>query len=266
MISKRKRYVFLTDTHIKFFGRYKLLNTILDQHPHGVFLTGDISEGPTFLSDLEFLGSRIGRPLYFVHGNHELWFSSFEKVKTGIQKLCYKYQNLIWMTRSGIVPLNKKTAVVGTEGWYDGRGGNSDYIKYTFDWFLIKEFRKLPNMKARLEMMREIADKSAKMMVERLEEAMENYKSVYLLTHMPPWIEANRADGLFSEAFWAPYHCNIIMGQELERAMKKYKKRNLIVLCGHTHQPLTIQVSRNIECRVGRGSYIHVSDEDLIYI
>jgi len=69
---ERSKYLWLTDTHTKILGRYKLLNTILDQKPTAVFLTGDISEGFSFLSDLEFLGQKIGRPLYFIHGNHEL--------------------------------------------------------------------------------------------------------------------------------------------------------------------------------------------------
>jgi predicted phosphohydrolase len=266
MISKRKRYVWITDPHIKIFGRYKLLNTILDQHPHGVFLTGDISEGPTFLSDLEFLGKRIGRPLYFVHGNHELWFSSFEKVHAGIRQLCVQYKNLIWMTDAGIVPLNERTALIGTEGWYDAGIGNPEYIKYTFDWFLVKEFRQLPNMKARLELMREMAKKSAQTLALRLEEALDGYKMVYVMTHFPSHAEANRAKGIFSEAFWAPYHINCSLGVELEKVMEKHKKRHMCVLSGHTHESMTVQIARNAECRVGKGSYLHVSDKDLIYI
>jgi 3',5'-cyclic-AMP phosphodiesterase len=262
----RSKYLWLTDTHIKFFGRYKLLNTILDQKPNGVFITGDISEGFTFLSDLEFLGQKIGRPFYFVRGNHELWGSSFDKVNEGIRKLSAQYSNLIWMTDAGIVPLNEETCLIGMDGWYDARLGNEKYIKYTFDWWLIEDFRKLPSMKERIEKMRFLADESARVLSSRLEEAVETYKTVYLLTHVPAWREAHRANGWISDKFYEPYNTNLVLGQALESVMSKHKKRQLIVLCGHTHQNMTVHVSRNIECRVGKGSYRKISEEEIIYI
>jgi predicted phosphohydrolase len=262
----RSKYLYLTDTHTKIFGCYKLLNTILDQKPVGVFMTGDISEGFSFLSDLEFLGKRIGRPLYFIMGNHEYLGSSFAKVHQGVRELTAKYKNLIWMTEAGIVPLNEETCVIGSEGWYSAQIGNTEYLKFTFDWWMIEDFRKLPNMRARIEKFRELAEDSAKVLSARLEEAVETYKAVYLLTHFPPFPECNRANGWISEKFWEPYNTNLVLGQALEKVMEKYKKRHLTILCGHTHTEMTVQVSRNVECRVGKGSYNKISDEEIIYI
>lgn len=119
-----KKHLWLTDTHTKLFDRYKLLNVILDQDPDSVFMTGDISEGFAFLSDLEFLAQKIGRPLYFVHGNHELWGHSFQFIHDGIRNLTKKYPNLIWMTDKNLVPLNEETCLIGEEGWYDARVGD----------------------------------------------------------------------------------------------------------------------------------------------
>jgi len=266
MDNSKKKYLFLTDTHLKFFGRYKLLNSILDHNPYGVFLTGDISEGFSFLSDLEFLGARIGRPLYFVHGNHEIFSSSFDKVHMGIRKLCATYKNLIWMNDAGIVELNEDTCCIGHHGWYDVKIGDPNYIKYKFDWFLIEDFRKLASMEDRINKMREIAQESADYLSCKLEESLDIYKTIYLLTHVPVCQEANRADNIFSEAFWAPYNCNLVLGQALDQIMKKHKNRRLIVLSGHNHSPMTIQMSRNMECRVGKGSYLGISDEDIIFI
>ena len=263
---QKNKHLWITDTHIKILGRYKLLNTILDQKPYAVFMTGDFSEGFSYLSDLEFIGKRIGRPLYFVRGNHELWGSSFAKVDQGIRDLTTKYKNLIWMTDAGIVPLNEETSICGIDGWYDGRVGNSENIKYTFDWFMIEDFRKLPNMKARIELMREIADNSAKIMSQRLEEAFETYKMVYLLTHIPTHPEANRADSWLSEEFWKPYNCNFVLGQAIDKVMEKHKKRYLCILSGHNHRNMTVNTARNSELRVGKGSYLTISDDEIIYI
>jgi len=259
-------HVWLTDTHLKIFGRYKMLNSILNHNPYAVFLTGDISEGFSFLSDLEFLGSKIGRPLYFIHGNHELWGNSFRKTQSGIRKACAKYRNLVWMTDAGIIQLNEKTALIGTEGWYDCRVGNSEYIKYTFDWFMIKELRELSNMKLRILKMQELAQESAEMMAERLEEALHSYNTVYMLTHFPCWPEAHRAHGWISDEFYKPYNTNMILGQKIESVMQKHKNKHLIVLTGHTHVPTTIRVSPFIECRVGKGSYNKISQEEILFI
>ena len=199
MATERNRYVWITDPHLLPWNRYKMLNSILDEKPAAVFLTGDISYGPTLYSDLDFIGKRIGRPLYFVLGNHDYHgASSLAEVHTKIQALCAKHKNLIWMTDAGVVSLTDEVAVIGTEGWYDVRVGNPDFIKYTFDWFLIKEFKALPTMKKRIERFREIAEDSAKFLTEKLESAIETHKTVYLLTHYPPWAEANRADSWIS--------------------------------------------------------------------
>lgn len=265
-MSRKSKYVWLTDPHIKVIGRYKFLNVILDQKPAGVFLTGDISEGPVFLSDLAFLGKKIGRPIYFVLGNHEFWGSSFAKIQEGVRQLCKQYRNLIWLDEANIVPLSEEACVIGASGWYDARVGNPSYIKYTFDWWAIEDFRKLPNMNARIERFRELADESAQLISNRLEEALETYRIVYLATHFPPYPEAHRASDWISEKFYEPYNTNVALGEAIDRVMDKHKKRHLHIICGHTHSRVQIIRRPNIECRVGGGSYSKISDEEIIYI
>lgn len=243
-----------------------MLGSILDQKPSGVFATGDLSYGPTLLSDLEFLGKRIGRPFYFVLGNHDYHGSSIEEVHKELRALCQKYKNLVWMTEAGVVSLTDEVAAIGAEGWYDARVGNPDYIKYTFDWYLTSDFKKLSTWKERFAKFKNLADESAGLLAKNLQAAMENHKTVYLLTHFPPWVEANRCHSIASENFWKPYNTNYVLGKELEKVMTEHKKRNLIVLCGHTHQAMQIHVSRNIECRVGRGAYHKLVEDEIIYI
>lgn len=261
------KYIWQTDTHLLPWNRFKMLNSILNEKPHAVFLTGDVSHsGGTFLSDLEFLGKRIGRPLYFVYGNHDLWFSCIDDVHRGIRELCVEYKNLVWMTDAGVVSLNDEVAVIGAEGWYDARVGNPEFIKLTFDWYLIRDFKELATWEERFEKFRALADASAELMAKNLETAIETHKTVYLLTHFPPWENANRCHSLLSEKFWTPYNTNVALGKRLESVMAEHKKRNLIVLAGHTHSACNIHVSRNIECRVGRGAYHKLSEDETLYI
>lgn len=263
----KDKYLWYTDTHIKPWTRHKLLHGILDAKPKAVFLTGDIGYGPNLVSDLEYLGERIGRPLYFTLGNHDYHGSSIQKVHEEVRKVCAKYKNLIWITDAGIVPLNEEVALIGAEGWYDARIGNTDFLTYTFDWFLTEEFKTLPSMDERIKLFRKLADESAEKLAPLLDKAIQEYKTVYLLTHFPPWREANRASGTLMEKFWLPYNVNIVLGKALEKVMEEHKKRNLIVLSGHTHTDCWIHVSRSIECRVNAASYLgSARNEEVIYI
>lgn len=263
----KSKYLWLTDTHLKPWTRKKLLNLILDDKPRGIFLTGDISYGPTLCDDLEYLGKRAGRTIYFVLGNHDYHFSSIDQVHSDIRYLCSKYRNLIWMTEAGIQPLNDDVALIGAEGWYDANLGNPDYLKYTLDWVLTKDFKLLPTMEERVNYFKKLALESTEKLVKLLESSVEEFKTIYLLTHFPPWREANRDAGTFMEPFWLPYNVNLTLGKALEETMQKYKKRNLIVLAGHTHTDCWIHVSRNIECRVNQAKYFgSVRNEEHIFI
>lgn len=267
MDNIKDKYLWYTDTHIKPWTRHKLLNSILDGKPRAVFITGDIGYGPNLISDLEYLGEKAGRPIYFVLGNHDYHGSSIEKVHEAVRKTCTKYKNLIWMTDAGAVPLTDEIALIGTEGWYDARIGNTDFLTYTFDWFLTEDFKKLPTMDARIQLFRKLADESAEKLTIVLDKAIREYKTVYLLTHFPPWREANRDSGTFLEKFWLPYNVNLALGQAIEKVMAEHMKRNLIVLSGHTHTDCWIHVSRSIECRVNAASYLGSSrNEEVIYI
>ena len=228
----------------------------------------DITEGFFLEGLLDFLGKRIGRPFIFCLGNHDYFGSSISATHDKVRALCKQHRNLIWITEAGIVPINEESCVIGSEGWYSVSAGDPRYIRFTFDWFLIEEFRKLPNMDARIEAFRELARQSATTLTARLEEAVETYKTVYLLTHVPTFAEAHRSTNAWFEEFWRPYNTNIPLGKALEQVMSKHKNRRLIVLSGHTHFATTCYPNRNVECRVGSASYTSIHDSDIrrIYI
>jgi Icc-related predicted phosphoesterase len=261
----RKKFVWLTDTHICPWQHRKFLRIIRDADPAGVFITGDITNGKTTAKALDYLAENLDVNIYFVQGNHDHHFSSFKQADDQVRQVCLAHKNLIWLDQSTPMPLNEEAGIIGCMGWYDGRNGDRDYIRCTFDWFLIDELRAL-SWDQRFEAFKTIADTQTERVVEKLESALDDYKSVILLTHFPPYKEANRFGNLFDESFWSAYNTNVGLGKALEKVMDKHKKRHLTVLCGHTHCPTSIEVSRNITCRVGRGSYSHLTDEEIIYI
>lgn len=267
----KDKYLWYTDTHLDKVAPWTLarfISHIISEKPKGVFLTGDISTGPLLCPHLKLLARFIKCPIYFVLGNHDYHFIGIEKQHENIRAACKKYDNLVWLTESDIIDLNHEVALIGAEGWYDARLGNPKYLKYTLDWLLTPDFRKLPNMEARVEAFREISNKSNQLLEEKLHKALEQgYKTIYLLTHFPPWKEATRDVGKYLEKFWLPYNVNLNLGQMIEEVMADRKKRNVTVLAGHTHTDAWIHVSRNIECKVNKAKYYgYVRNEETIFI
>jgi predicted phosphohydrolase len=265
-----KKYVWYTDTHLNWvlpWNKFRFVKRIEAENPNGIFLTGDISHGISIKWDLKYLAKHLDIPIYFVLGNHDYHYRTMENVHNDVRELCDQYPNLHWMTESDIISLNKKTAIIGAEGWYDARVGDSKYLKYTLDSWVTTDFRKLSDAQARLKKFRELADASAFLIKNKLEEALQNHKVVYILTHYPPWQQATRDIGTFMERFWLPYNTNIIMGQTIEQVMANYKKKKVIVLAGHTHTDSWIHISKRIECKVNKASYLGLPrNEECIFI
>ena len=242
----------------------KFIYSINKEKPSAVFLTGDISNGPFLITHLKMMAKFIECPIYFILGNHDYFFSSFEEQHIKIKALCKEYPNLIWLTNSDAVRLNDEVALIGTEGWYDAEMGNPKYLTATLDWILIKELREIKSTKDRVEYFRMLADKSADIIFEKLEKALEqDYKTVYILTHMPPFKEATRDEGTMLADFWLPYNVNLRLGKKIEEIMATRKKRNVVVLAGHTHHPEYIRVSRNIHCQVGASKLFKINSQKI---
>lgn len=267
----KNKYLWFTDTHLDKVLPWSLFFFILHirrENPQGIILTGDISNGLLLIFHLWLLAIFVKCQIYFVLGNHDYHWTSIEKTHRKIRELCVKHPNLVWMKDAGVVHINDEVAFIGTEGWYDAVNGKPGYLRFTFDWFRTKEFRQLKNMHARIDYWRELANQSAIDISNKLNAALEKgYKTIYVLTHFPPWKEATRDMGTILEKFWLPYNANVAMGIELEKMMEHHKNRYITVLAGHTHTDCWIHVSRNIECKVSKAKYYgELRNEEHIYI
>jgi predicted phosphohydrolase len=168
------------------------------------------------------------------------------------------------MTDVPFVELNEEVALIGAEGWYDARLGNPQYLRATFDWILTEDFRQLPNWDARLNKFRQLATDSAEMISQKLQLALDKgYKTVYILTHFPPFKEATRDEGTILEDYYLPYNTNLVLGNAIEKIMEEHKKRNAVCLTGHSHSPQFIRVSRNIHCQVGAAKLFDVRSQTI---
>jgi len=264
------KYLWFTDTHLDnsfLLQKYFFFKEIKKENPKGIFLTGDISTGKKVVKDLESLAKHIDCPIYFILGNHDYYHSSFCQKHNEIKALCRKYTNLHWLTQHNCFPLTEESCVLGTEGWYDCHFGEPEFTRFTFDWFMIDELYSLPTHQDRIEYFKYLAEESCQIIERQLTFALENYKTIYLLTHFPPWAEATRDIGTLLEPFWLPYNVNYRLGKKIEQLMSGRKKKKLICLAGHTHTSNMVHVSRNIECIVHEASYTRPSkSEQRIFI
>lgn len=268
----RHKILWLSDTHLNNlfpWQRYMFMAKLRKENATAIFHTGDISNGLFLKRDLIMLAS-LGIPCYFVLGNHSFHWSSFQATYQKVRDLCAQYSNLIWMEDQEVIPLHdedNEVCLIGAEDWYSADLGDTGWLKYTLDWLLIKEFRQMKNMKERIQAFQSIADQGVKNIKRKLNAALDQgYKTIYILLHYPSFVEATRDEGTMMEKFWLPYNTNIRMGQMIEETMDGRKKRRAIVLTGHTHSPLYVRVSRNVECQVGEGHYLGVPHSQKIYL
>lgn len=265
----KNKFIWLTDLHMNNmfpWRKWKLISKIKIEQPKGIFITGDISNGLWLSHDLKMLAS-TGVDCYFVNGNHNYHWSSFERTNEKIRELSAIHPNLIWMEDHEIIQLDEETCVIGAEDWYSADLGDTKWLQFTFDWFLIKEFRQMKDMKARIDAFRERANVGVKSIERKLKKALEmDYKTIYILLHYPPFLEATRDEGTIMERFWLPYNTNIRMGKMIERVMDGRKKRRVHILSGHTHVPTYIRISRSLDCQVGEGRYFGVPHSQKIYL
>lgn len=266
-----KRFIWYSDMHMNLsilpFMKRLYVMRMKQESADGLIITGDISSGGWLESDLRFLARNFHGPIYFVLGNHDYHGRHMESVHADIRRICSEYSNLNWLTESGIVSLNEDVALIGSEGWYDGRSGDPDLLFWTLDRFLTFDFLHKDNMEERLTLWRRMAESSANVVAARLEAALSNHKTVYVATHFPPWKEATNAVGTRFEDFWLPYNTNVAMGEAIERVMEGRRKKRVVVLAGHTHAPCRIRVSNSIECHVARASYLgKISPEQTIIV
>lgn len=253
----RLKFLWYTDTHLakmppwKFFS---FIKEIINENPAGIFLTGDISTGPFLRIHLRLMAKFINCPIYFVLGNHDYYFTSMGKQHSKIKSICQKYTNLIWLTESDVISLTPDTALIGIEGWYDAQLGNPDYLKFTLDWILIKDFKTLPTMEERINKFKQLSEQNSNILKDKLKKTLEqDYKTIFILTHMVPYAEATRNEGSFMGQFWLPYDVNFNLGYMIDSIMKDRNKENVEIFCGHAHVPMYLKRARNISCHVGKN-------------
>src|SRR5262245_13897401 len=120
------RLAWATDIHLNFLSPAQARSfycKVGETAPDAVLLSGDIAEAPSVERYLLEMAEHLQRPLYFVLGNHDFYGGSIQDVRARMAALSAEHRWLRWLNVAGVVPLTEETALVGHDGWADGRLG-----------------------------------------------------------------------------------------------------------------------------------------------
>jgi 3',5'-cyclic AMP phosphodiesterase CpdA len=279
-----KKIIWLSDIHVNLlpnYGAATLVEIIKKRSSDAIWISGDIAEADSVVDFLSIMESELKRPIYFVLGNHDYYLGSFNEVRSKIRKLCSKSERLCWLNDSGIVEVTKVIGLIGHDSWADGRFGdykNSDLLLN--DYFLIWDFNPFVKKGAkgkqsfpggiknilshftstqakqsRLKKMQALAEEAVQHIEKHLSAALKKYKQVFLLTHVPPFREACWHRGKISDDNGLPHFSCKAVGDALVRIMKQHPKRQLTVLCGHTHHQAEAQILDNLKVFAAQAEY-----------
>ncbi|HYU16074.1 MAG TPA: metallophosphoesterase [Candidatus Acidoferrum sp.] len=226
-----------TDVHLDLIPPREVerfADAVAAEQPDALALSGDIAEAPTLEAILEVLAARLDRPIYFVLGNHDFYRGDIASVRARAAGLAGRSAHLVWLPAAGVVPLSRSTALVGVDGWGDGRLGDFAGSRIDLaDWVLIADLRLARD--ARLARLRALGDESAAELRRLLGQALAGFEEVVVVTHVPPFREAAWHEGRPSDDQWLPWFSCAATGEVLLEAAASHPDRAILVLCGHTH-------------------------------
>jgi 3',5'-cyclic AMP phosphodiesterase CpdA len=255
------RVAWLTDIHLNFLqyeGRYAFYAKVMAESTDAVVIGGDIGEATSLGILLREIAAALKLPIYFVLGNHDFYCGSIERVRAMVARECKSAQSrrwLRWLPIEGVVELTPTTALIGHDGWADGRLGDFWRSEVVLsDHILIQELTGLS--KPRLfEELNALGDEAAAYLEEKSRRALERYRNVYVLTHVPPFREACWHEGHISGDNWLPHFACKAAGERLAAVMRDHPRSRMTVLCGHTHSSGVAEIAENLTVLTGAAQY-----------
>jgi Icc-related predicted phosphoesterase len=252
------RVAWVTDIHLNFVddeGIEQFCRQILATDCDALLVGGDIGEAPSVARYLDGLVRRLERPVYFVLGNHDYYRGSIQNIRQWAITVTKQSPWLRWLPAASVVALTTRTALVGQDGWSDGRLG--DFLGSPVrlnDYLLIEELRGLEKP-ALLAKLNALGDEAGDYLRTTLREALVRFDKTIVLTHVPPFRESCLYRGKPGDPNWLPHFTCKAVGDVLETLMEKYPERQTRVLCGHSHGAAEIEVLSNLRVTTGPAEY-----------
>lgn len=235
-------FLWATDLHLNYFDDKYITNfgkfLSSKYQAKGFIISGDISLGNKLERNLKTLSNAIQMPIYYVLGNHDYWYSSFNEIDKLTKSL--NDNSLINLNLSHL-QINSKTILIGFDGWYDCSFGEIDTKIQMTDWVRIKEFQNQDPIK--------ISKKRSASYLSFLDRALsfknQGITNQIVVTHIPPFEQLIK-----NKKTAKPFYGSSISGQILSKLSNDFDK--IICLSGHTHNKASYQQD-NLLCYVGEA-------------
>jgi hypothetical protein len=159
--------------------------------------------------------------------------------------------------------LSPTTALVGHDGWADGRLGDLDHSEVILnDFLLIDELRcwrdtHTLDMPALRRVLEALGDEAARYLQGVLAPAARKHSHVIVATHVPPFREAAWYQGGPSADDYLPFFACKAVGDVLLEAARSQPSSQFLVLCGHTHGGGELHLLENLHVFTGPAEYGH---------
>lgn len=263
------RLAWLTDIHLDFLTREQiaaLAGSVARLSPDAALVTGDISVAPALASHLAQLVAPWRFPCYFVAGNHDYYGAGVEPVRRGLRALQSVEPKLRWLPHCGVVRLTPRTALVGVDGWADGRLGDPEGTPVVLNDHLRIADLLQPTRADLLRAVRALGDAESATLRRLLGEALAPCEHVLVATHVPPFAESSTHQGAVSGPDWLPWMTCHAVGEVLREMAAAHPERRITVLAGHTHDRCRVRIADNLEVRTGAAEYGAPCVEDVLEI
>jgi len=264
-----KRIAWLTDIHLNFLLDHQVdqfLLSVAELRSDAVLVGGDIAEALDVCNYLERMVEAIPAPIYFVLGNHDYYHGSIAQVRHEATELCRLRPRLHYLTAMDVAPLSKHVGLVGHDGWADGRAGDFGRSMVSMqDYKLIAELSGLKKQ-SRWEKLNALGNEAAAHIQRVLPLALEQFREVILLKHVPPLRDACWYEGRISDDQWAPHFTCQAVGETILEIMATHREKQLTVFCGHTHGSGETHPLPNVTIITGGAEYGHPAIQRVLEI
>lgn len=233
-----------------------------------LLISGDLSIAPALTKHLRLLDSLAERPVYFILGNHDFYFSDVSTVRRAVVDTCRNSNFLCYLSHVPFIRIDTNVALVGHDGWYDAGNGNIEHSRLIMnDWIRIKDYSSaLRNTPTGVEIFkneianvaRSICQVGMKHIADGIKAAVrEKNETIIVVTHVPPFTESyvsneKKPMGL-QDAL--PWYTSKMMGDMLLRAAQSLPHVKFKVFSGHVHSQFKGNILPNLEVRVGKSEY-----------
>lgn len=255
-----------TDVHLDAVQPEQLVSfgkDLVKDNPDAILLSGDISTGRDIVGHLRMLQKHVQKPILFVLGNHDLWYSSIQRVDEELRQLCMSSENFVRLSQGSHRPLTPRTTLIGADGWYDllngtlGSGG-----VFMRDWVVIEDFLQTGiNFNRReisriVPLCRSLAKLSADRVIRQAQTAIgDGASKLIIVTHIPPFPQVHTHENRPSTSDMHPFYTSRMMGEALLGLSVQFPHVEFEVFCGHTHGHWTGNIRDNLIVNVGAAEY-----------